>query len=513
MKKYVIAITMLFALFALVACNGNGDIQEPATTQTEDDPPTVVSEETPTANLPTEELEIQEELKIQIDAATDELLSTFTHLYHADVRSVYGHVEGATLVIWANQTLSDFSVLALATDFGEDTLGFRPTYGFGSVSVFSAGEAFVIENYMGLGTFAHRGISFYDSDKGATRVFFFQENHAYPEHGGQWIIQEIESDRLIWGFSYDVDFPSEVIINGVPFNANEYSNAEAVYTVAGQLPTHITMSVLWELGLDAISAGSQIELQQNGSSIGVGLSIVNYLAVGGDRVALGIDDTFMADDGYFTTYIPISLIKALGFDVYFEGSYVHIDGQLDVAINPHPLAVALQHFIAGTENETKALVAHVNGAISVVAIEFVDGFFAEATLFVHTGLEVISKEIGSIEGFPFSIGFDGLGNLVKVSGDGGNASYTMLGVATNPATSRDEIVYLFTIYAERADDESIHYYRFDGGWLEGIEGGRHSITEEEFYAIRNGMGDRISSWREFRDETESILAWADSLQS
>ena len=510
MKKYVITVMMLFVLLALMACGGNNNTPElPTTTiiENENNPADVVGEQPPTENLR------EEALKIQIDIATDETLSTFTNLYHADVRTP-GDSEGVTLVIWANQTLFDFSVLALASDEMEDVWGFKPTYGFGSVNVLSPGEAFVIENYTGRGTLPHRGISFTDADGMNTRVFFFAENHAFPEHGDRWMIQEIEADRLIWGFSYDVDFPSEVIINGVAFNANVYNNADAVYTVAGQLPTHVTLSVLWELGLDAISAGSQIELQHDGGSIGVGLSIVNYLTFGADRVAVGINDTFMADDGYFTTYMPISLIKALGFDVRFESGRMYIDGQLDVPINPHPLAVALQNFIAGAEGETKALMPNVGGNVAVVAIEFVDTFFAEATLFVYTGFEVLYKEIGSIEGFPFSIGFttDGWGSLVKVTGDGGNASYTMLGVATNPATSRDEIVYLFTIYAESSDDGGINHYRFDGGWLEGIEGGRHSITEEEFNEIRLGMGDRITCWRDLGDTTESILAWVTSLQ-
>jgi len=149
----------------------------------------------------------------------------------------------------------------------------------------------------------------------------------------------------------------------------------------------------------------------------------------------------------------------------------------------------------------------------VVAIEFVDTFFAEATLFVFTGSEILYKEIGSIEGFPFSICVttDGWGSLIKTTGDGGNRSYTMLAVATNPATSTDEIVYLYTIYAERADDGSINYYRFDGGWLNGIEGGRHSITEEEFYTIHAEFGTRIICWRDLSDSTEDILTMVANL--
>jgi len=506
MKKLITTALFLFTLTIMVACGGNNAVQEPTIPQIENNSANDSAKEAPVADIPAEEL------SIQIDIATDELLNTFSNLYHADLRTPDCVGEGVTLVIWANQALSDFSVLALASHEldDNDAWGFMPTFGFGSVSVLLPGEAFVIENYMGLGTLPHRGISFTDTDGANTRVFFFSENHAYPEAGdGQWGIHEIEADRLIWEFSYDVDMPDEIMINGVGFDANVYSNASAVYTVAGQLPTHVTMSVLGPLGMDAIQGGSQIALQHAGGSIGIGLSVLNYLTFGVDRVAVGIDDTFMADDGYFTQYIPISLIRDLGFDVYFEGSRVHINGQFDASRTiPHPLSIALQDFIASAEGETKALVSHVGGSISVIAIEFVDSF-AEATLFVFTGQGVISKEIGSIEGFPFSLGFasDEWNSLVKTTGDGGNASYTMFGVATNPATSRDEIVYLFTIYAERADDGSIHYFRYDGGWLEGIEGGRHPITEEEFNVIYDGFGDRITSWRDSWDITESILAW------
>ena len=523
MKKFMIIAMMLFMLITLAACGGNGDAPElPQTTTAQNENNQTGGSDTkaPTANLPLEEL------KIQIDVATDELLNTFANLHRVDIR-IPGDSEGVTLVVWANHALPSFAVITLTHDLLEDSdeWGFRPTDSFGSAEMLLPGEAFVIENYMGLGTLPHRGISFSDENGGNTRVFFFQENHAYPEHGGQWIIQEIEADRLIWTSICWFEPPSDgdysIVINGAGFayepytdaTGARYSAADVVYTVAGeQFPTHVTMSVLWMLGIDVISGGAQHSLQYNGGSIGVGLLSVNYLAFGADRVTVGINDTFMADDGAFTTFIPLSLIRDLGFTVRFEDGRVYIDGQLNVAINPHPLAIALQNFIDNAQGETQAHIPDVGGNPSVLAIEFVDGF-AEATLFVYTGFEVLSKVIGSIEGFPFSVGFttDGWGSLVKVTGDGGNASYTMFGVATNPATSRDEIVYLFTIYAVRADDGSIHHSRFDGGWLEGIEGGRYPITEEEFNTIRAGMGDWIACWRDSGDSMEFILGWVDGL--
>jgi len=518
MKKILFIVSILFVLTALVACNDDDYTQEIPPTQNANDSTNVTGGETSTATLPAEGL------VIQINLATDELLGTFSSLHHADLDSEYG----INLVVWANQPLPHVTVIALEPEWLEDSdeWGFSPRNNFGYAEMLLPGEGFVINNYMGLGTLPHLGIGFFDETIQDTRIFVFQENHAYPEHGDAWVIYEIETDRIVWGFagggadpSYDGDY--SIIINGVGFAYQPYSNAigsrhstaDVAYTLEGeQFPTHVMLSVLWNLGIDVISGGAQHSLQYNGGSLGVGLSTVNYLAFGTDRVAVGIDDTFMADDGYFTTYIPISLLRTLGFDVYFQSGRVHIDGQLNVAINPHPLATALQNFIDNAEGETQAHIPNVGGYLSVLAIEFVDGF-AEATLFVYTGFEVLSKEIGSIEGFPFSVGFttDGLGSLVKLSGDGGNMSYALFGVAGGPNTSRDEIVILFTIYAERVDlenfDHRFNYYRYEGSWLEGFEGGRYPITEDEFNEIRSAMGDRINSWRDTWDSTESILSW------
>ena len=523
MRKFMIMATMLVALAAFAACGSNDNENMPGytttaiattTTQNENNHTSVIATEAPTENIP------PEELKIQIGIATDELLSTFTNLHHAHLNQ-----SGVNLAVWANQPLPHLAVVALEPEWldGSDEWGFIPRDSLGYVEMLLPGEGYVIMNYMGLGTLPHMGISFFDEEVRETRVFFFQENHAYPEHGDRWVIHEIEASRLVWGFpSGGTDVSNEgdysIIINGVGFAVQPYDNAigaaytsaSAVYTMAGQqYPTHVVMSVLWALGLDAIQGGSQVSVQHNGANIGVALSVTNYLNFGADRVAVGIDDTFMADNGYFTQYIPISLIRHLGFNVHFDSGRVHISGELDVAVNPHPLAVALQNFIDNSGGQTRAHSAHIAGNTGVLAIEFIDGF-AWATLFVHTWQGVVYKEIGNIDGFPFSVGFttEGWGSLVKTTGDGGRRSYTTFAVVTNPATMAEEIIYHFTIYAELQDDQSINYSRFNGGWLEGIEGGRYPITQEQFYEIFDGMGGRINCWCDFGwDSTESILAW------
>ena len=83
MKKYAIAAIILSVLFALVACGGNSDEPTPPAEiviQNENTPADAVGEQPPTENI------LAEELKIQIDVATDELLSTFTNLHRVDIR-------------------------------------------------------------------------------------------------------------------------------------------------------------------------------------------------------------------------------------------------------------------------------------------------------------------------------------------------------------------------------------------------------------------------------------------
>jgi len=298
-----------------------------------------------------------------------------------------------------------------------------------------------------------------------------------------------------------------IIIDGIGF---EYST----YIAQGeQLPTHVQMCALRHLGIIVEQGGVQVSLarEDDGSFLGVWLTVVNYLAFGEERLVVSVIDTFMLDDGYFTQYVPILLLEELGFSVYFDGCSVHINGQLNVQTNPHPLAVALYNFNANAQGETKAFQTAVDGIQSIVAIEFVDTHFAEATLFVYTTVgDVVYKKIGNIDGFPLSLGLttDGWGNLLKLTGDGGNRSYTMYGISPDLGfvPLEDAIIYLFTIYAERADDGSINYYQYYGGWSEGLDGGRFSITEEDFYAIFNEMGSEIISWRDGLDGTEQILA-------
>jgi hypothetical protein len=166
MRKIILAA--VFLLVALAACGGyeNGGYE---------------------GNYSVHEYAPLPELLIQIDIATDELLGTFAGLQRTSLGD-----EGIDLVVWANVPLAQLAVVALEHDWLEETNTFRffPVANFGVVDMLLPGEGFVIHNYMGLGTMPHRGIVFFDEEKRDTRLFFFQENHAYPEHGSMWVIHE-----------------------------------------------------------------------------------------------------------------------------------------------------------------------------------------------------------------------------------------------------------------------------------------------------------------------------------
>jgi|GEM_PF-1290465 len=110
------------------------------------------------------------------------------------------------------------------------------------------------------------------------------------------------------------DYP--IIINGVGFADSFYTLEDETY------PTHVPLHVADILGLDIIAGGSQIAIQRNGAGLAF-LSIMNYLAFGDDRVEVGIDDTFMAED--FTVYVALSLLREIGFEAYFMDGRVFIN--------------------------------------------------------------------------------------------------------------------------------------------------------------------------------------------
>jgi len=187
----------------------------------------------------------------------------------------------------------------------------------------------------------------------------------------------------------------------------------------------------------------------------------------------------------------------------------------DVAQAENPFATALLEYFADSapmpydvNPSTMAFMVNIDGASGVVAIRHPEPFFPEARLFVFTGLEVIYKDIGSVSGFPSSIGITQDGRPVKVSGDAGDLSYTLFGAATCLETHNDVIIYTLTLYAELVDFQNMvhNHYQFQGGFNEGIISGRTAISKEEFNELRTIHGlENLRIWFQIEDETEQIL--------
>ena len=108
-----------------------------------------------------------------------------------------------------------------------------------------------------------------------------------------------------------------VVINGAGFQM-------PVFTPHGMdVPTHVEFGVFYALGLETMSAGSQMAVIRDGESVAE-LEIVNYLVEGYHRIAVDTHDTFMGDN--FAVYVPLSLFNELGFDVHTEEGRVLITG-------------------------------------------------------------------------------------------------------------------------------------------------------------------------------------------
>jgi len=115
---------------------------------------------------------------LYIHEAKDALLSRFNTLHEFSYNEVHGmdFENGIGLVIWADTTLRDISLIRLGNDILEGgDLILIPIGTYGTVAELPPGDAFVIVGYFGMGTMPWSGISFID-ESGTTRYFSIQDN-------------------------------------------------------------------------------------------------------------------------------------------------------------------------------------------------------------------------------------------------------------------------------------------------------------------------------------------------
>ncbi|MCL2619309.1 MAG: hypothetical protein FWD97_00055 [Defluviitaleaceae bacterium] len=179
MKRKILGTLLALCGLVLVACNGEQ--------QVDDTRPYQGQETTDTNQQQT--TEYPETLEISINIADDAILAGFNQQH----RYNYSNWESVTIAIWANQPMRNLAVVSLSSHWDEERqqLLYSPTARRGETPMLAVGDGFVIKNYVGAGTLPVSGIAFTDIN-GNIRHFAMQENNAYPNHGGMYVIWEIE---------------------------------------------------------------------------------------------------------------------------------------------------------------------------------------------------------------------------------------------------------------------------------------------------------------------------------
>ena len=197
----------------------------------------------------------------------------------------------------------------------------------------------------------------------------------------------------------------------------------------------------------------------------------------------------------------------------------------------NPFAAALLEYFAGGVDEDfsaqisrKAFWADItySGDQGVVAIRhiplnepwYISGILqptnvlTQARIFYFTSNQLIYKDVEDFREARVVITPSGRA-IINSTRDIGDWQFTVLDGATDLVNHTDVLIYRFTVYREFQENGRYNYYIFQGGWSEGLEGGRTPITEEEFNTINAeyGLTDWIG-WRLMRDETEQILAYS-----
>ena len=114
-------------------------------------------------------------INLHIALADDDFLATFTNVYEVDEpRNPYGH----RVAFWADVPLYDFALLQFISDYFGVEPGFLyfPTGTVGMIDVLPVGDVFVINGYIGSGTFPTSGVTFVDGD-GNARFFVHRKDN------------------------------------------------------------------------------------------------------------------------------------------------------------------------------------------------------------------------------------------------------------------------------------------------------------------------------------------------
>jgi len=127
---------------------------------------------------------------INIAPARDDLLAAFGHLYEFDFYESHGTEQGDSLVIWASEPLSDVWITTFHPNFeAEEFIYVLNGTHFITDSLF-LGQAVVIRNYMGHGSFPWSGITFFTNT--SDRQYYFAKMHNHTDTPNRFAIWPID---------------------------------------------------------------------------------------------------------------------------------------------------------------------------------------------------------------------------------------------------------------------------------------------------------------------------------
>ena len=171
-RLFVVAITLLITL-ALGGCTRNNAPNNITT-------PNVPAESAPAATTPQ-----LRPVNIQIEFATDELMSQYEY-FHKLVHREYG----VWFLIRLDQSVTNFEYIRLGQRLGpNDEFLFYPDDVLYSADELTPEKPFFVKTFIHVGTLPHYGIAFTDSGN-VRKHFWINENMA--DEGPQFLIREFE---------------------------------------------------------------------------------------------------------------------------------------------------------------------------------------------------------------------------------------------------------------------------------------------------------------------------------
>ncbi|MCL2841443.1 MAG: hypothetical protein FWE05_11825 [Defluviitaleaceae bacterium] len=356
------------------------------------------------------------------------------------------------------------------------------------------------------------------------------------------IVENVEIVDMIW---YNLHQPDDIatlpnssdgtiFVNGVALPARLFTAYSQVY------PTHIPFlrEIVDIFGWETINTGSQSAILRDGKSLGE-ITYVNYEYFMFNNLhrfdvnSLGINDAFISLNN--NSYLPISLFKYMGYEVYTANRNVYIScaetsppymatqesaGVAEPSHTSNPFAVALLEYNAGgvdaTEyndiwgrdwlgSSTKAITVNIDdmGTQGVLAWRIIAPDGSPVPVLRLFGLHdgVLSYlDVGGEYAIEMRITEEG--RVVEAMNHWGSRAYTLFGIEGGRLVRRFTAHVLLNYDMDGTPNE----YSLLSGQPHLWENSQ-SITQSEFEDIllRYNLND-TAFWTDFADETEAILA-------